>query len=42
MLACVKGQEGFYRKAGLLRHTAVLALYPDPDWYVEQGILADD
>ncbi len=31
ILACVKGQEGFYRKAGLLRHTAVMALYPNSD-----------
>ena len=41
LLACVKGQEGFYRKAGLLRHSAVMALYPKPDWYLEHGILED-
>ncbi|MBT4612615.1 MAG: GNAT family N-acetyltransferase [Gemmatimonadetes bacterium] len=39
ILACVKGQEGFYEKAGLLRHTAVMALYPDAAWYLEKGIL---
>ncbi len=41
ILACVKGQEGFYRKAGLLRHTAVMALYPNSDWYLDEGILED-
>lgn len=41
ILACVKGQEGFYRKAGLFRHTAVMALYPNPDWYLGEGILED-
>ena len=39
MLACVKGQEGFYGKAGFLRHTAALARYPKAEWYRERGIL---
>ena len=39
LLACVIGQEGFYRKLGFLKHTSVMALYPNAEWYRENGLL---
>ena len=39
LLACVIGQEGFYRKLGFLRHKSVMALYPNAEWYKENGLL---
>ena len=39
LLACVIGQEGFYRKQGFLRHKSVMALYPNAEWYKENGLL---
>ena len=39
LLACVIGQEDFYRKLGFLRHKSVMALYPNAKWYTENGLL---
>ena len=39
LLACVIGQEGFYRKLGFLKHKSVMALYPNVEGYKEIGIL---
>ncbi len=39
ILACVLGQEGFYRKLGFLRHKSVMALYPNVAWFKENGYL---
>ncbi len=39
LLACVIGQEGFYRNLGFLRHKSVMALYPNAEWYKENGLL---
>ena len=39
LLACVIGQEDFYRKQGFLRHKSVMALYPNAEWYKEHGLL---
>ena len=39
LLACVIGQEDFYRKQGFLRHKSVMALYPNAEWYKENGLL---
>ena len=39
LLACVIGQEDFYRKQGFLRHKSVMALYPNTEWYKEHGLL---
>ena len=39
LLACVIGQEGFYRKLGFLRHKSVMALYPNAEWYKENELL---
>ena len=39
LLAGVKGQEGSCRRLGCLQHTSVMALYPDPEWYIDRGIL---
>ena len=39
LLACVIGQEGFYRKLGFLKHKSVMALYPNAEWYKENGLL---
>ena len=39
LLACVIGQEGFYRKLGFLKHKSVMALYPNAEWYRENGLL---
>lgn len=39
LLACVLGQEGFYRKLGVLKHQSVMALYPNVEWYKENGYL---
>ena len=39
LLACMVGQEGFYRKQGFLRHKSVMALYPNAEWYEENGLL---
>ena len=39
LLACVIGQEGFYRKLGFLKHKSVMALYPNAKWYKENGLL---
>ncbi len=39
LLACMIGQEGFYRKLGFLKHKSVMALYPNTEWYKENGLL---
>ena len=39
LLACVIGQEGFYRKLGFLKHKSVMALYPNAEQYKEIGLL---
>ncbi len=39
LLACVIGQEDFYRKLGFLRHKSVMALYPNAEGYKEIGLL---
>ena len=39
ILACVLGQEGFYRKLGFLKHKSVMALYPNVEWFREKGYL---
>ncbi len=39
LLACVIGQEDFYRKLGFLKHKSVMALYPNAEWYKENGLL---
>ena len=39
LLACVIGQEGFYRKLGFLKHKSAMALYPSAEWYKENGLL---
>ena len=39
LLACVIGQENFYRKLGFLRHKSVMALYPNAEQYKEIGLL---
>ncbi len=39
LLACVIGQEGFYRKLGFLKHKSVMALYPNAAQYKEIGLL---
>ena len=39
LLACVIGQEGFYRKLGFLKHKSVMALYPNAEWYKGNGLL---
>lgn len=39
LLACVIDQEGFYRKLGFLKHKSVMALYPNVEWYKENGYL---
>ena len=39
LLACMIGQEDFYRKLGFLRHKSVMALYPNAEQYKENGLL---
>lgn len=39
LLACMIGQEGFYRKLGFLKHKSVMALYPHAERYTEIGLL---
>ena len=39
LLACVIGQEGFYRKLGFLKHKSAMALYPNAERYTEIGLL---
>ena len=39
LLACVIGQEDFYRKLGFLKHKSVMALYPNAEQYKEIGLL---
>lgn len=39
LLACVIGQEGFYRKQGFLKHKSVMAKYPNVEWFKEHGYL---
>ena len=39
LLACVIGQEDFYRKLGFLKHKSVMALYPNAEQYKELGLL---
>ncbi|RKU05994.1 N-acetyltransferase [Candidatus Poribacteria bacterium] len=39
LLACVIGQEGFYRKLGFLKHKSVMALYPNAEQYKGIGLL---
>ena len=39
LLACVIEQEGFYRKLGFLKHKSVMALYPNVEWFKENGYL---
>ena len=39
ILACVHGQEPFYRKLGFLKHKSVMALYDNSEWFVENGYL---
>ena len=39
ILACVQGQEEFYRKVGFLRHRSVMALYENSEWFLENGYL---
>ena len=37
LLACVQGQEEFYRKEGFLKHKSVMALYENDEWFVANG-----
>lgn len=39
ILACVHGQQDFYRKEGFLGHKSVMALYADSQWFVDNGNL---
>lgn len=39
ILACVHGQEEFYRKEGFLKHKSVMALYENSEWFVANGYL---
>lgn len=39
LLACIQGQEEFYRKEGFLRHKSVMALYENHEWFVANGYL---
>ena len=39
LLACVQGQEKFYRKEGFLKHKSVMALYENDEWFVSNGYL---
>ena len=38
-MACVHGQQEFYRKEGFLKHKSVMALYANSQWFVDNGSL---
>lgn len=37
ILACVHGQQDFYRREGFLSHKSVMALYANSQWFVDSG-----
>ena len=39
LFTCMIGQEGLYKKLGFLKHKSVMALYPNAQWYKENGLL---
>ncbi|MDE3000115.1 MAG: GNAT family N-acetyltransferase [Gemmatimonadota bacterium] len=39
ILACVHGQQDFYRREGFLSHESVMALYANTQWFVDNGNL---
>lgn len=39
ILACVHGQQDFYRREGFLSHRSVMALYANTQWFVESANL---
>ncbi len=39
ILACVHGQQDFYRREGFLSHKSVMALYANTQWFVDNGNL---
>ena len=39
ILACVHGQQDFYRREGFLSHKSVMALYANTQWFVENANL---
>ncbi|MCE2440466.1 MAG: GNAT family N-acetyltransferase [Candidatus Latescibacteria bacterium] len=39
ILACVHGQQDFYRREGFLSHKSVMALYANTQWFVDNANL---
>ncbi len=39
ILACMHGQQEFFRKEGFLGHKSVMALYANSQWFVDSGNL---
>ena len=39
LLACIQGQEEFYRKEGFLKHKSIMALYENHKWFVANDYL---